>query len=104
MIISGGINVLPGQVEETIMSHPAISECVVIGLEHEKWGQQITAYMIKRAEVNEDEITRHVDNSSLSSYKKPRAYHFVDELPQGNTGKVSRRLLREQLTKEHKQQ
>jgi acyl-coenzyme A synthetase/AMP-(fatty) acid ligase len=99
MIISGGINVLPGQIEETILSHPAVSECVVLGLANDKWGQRITAFVLKNSEVSAEELSGHVDKSSLSAYKKPRAYYFLDEFPRGNTGKVSRRLLHEQITR-----
>ena len=97
MIISGGINVLPSEIEEVLLSHPAVSECVVIGLPHEKLGQQITAFIIQNAEVTAEQLAEHVGRSSLAGYKKPREYRFVDELPRGNTGKVSRRLLREQV-------
>ncbi|MDJ0927903.1 MAG: class I adenylate-forming enzyme family protein [Gammaproteobacteria bacterium] len=97
MIISGGINVQPGEVEDVIRAHPAVAECVVIGLPSEQWGQQITAYVIPKADVTADELAAHVDDSALSKYKKPREYRFVDDIPRGNTGKVARRLLREQV-------
>ncbi|MBT7952203.1 MAG: long-chain fatty acid--CoA ligase, partial [Gammaproteobacteria bacterium] len=100
MIISGGINVLPGQIEETILAHPAVNECVVLGLPNEKWGQRITAFILKKEEVSAEELAEHVDNSSLSTYKKPRAYYFMEEFPRGNTGKISRRKLFEQISKE----
>lgn len=102
MIISGGINVMPAQVEETILSHPAVNECVVLGLPNEKWGQQITAFILKKTEVSAEELAEHVDKSSLSAYKKPRAYYFMDQFPRGNTGKVSRRLLHDLIIKEGK--
>ena len=98
MIITGGINVLPGQVEEAVLSHPAVSECVVIGLPSEQWGQQVTAFVICKEPVSADELADHVNQSGLPSYKKPREYRFVNELPRGNTGKVSRKLLRHQVT------
>ena len=101
MIISGGINVLPGQIEETILGHPAVNECVVLGLPNEKWGQQITAFILKKEEVSAEELAEHVNNSSLSAYKKPRTYYFMDKFPRGNTGKVSRRLLFDQISKEN---
>jgi acyl-coenzyme A synthetase/AMP-(fatty) acid ligase len=101
MIISGGINVLPGQIEETILAHPAVNECVVLGLPNKKWGQQITAFILKKEEVSAEDLGEHVDNSSLSAYKKPRAYYFMDEFPRGNTGKISRRLLFDQISKEN---
>lgn len=94
MIITGGINVLPGQIEEAVLSHPAVSECVVIGLPNEQWGQQVTAFVIRKENVTADELAEYVNQTSLSNYKKPREYRFVDELPRGNTGKVSRKLLR----------
>lgn len=97
MIISGGINVFPAEVEEAVLSHPAVSECAVIGLPSEEWGQQITAFVIRSAEVSGPELAAHVENSPLAGYKRPREYRFVDELPRGNTGKVSRRLLKERV-------
>lgn len=97
MIISGGINVMPGQVEEAVLSHPAVSECVVIGLPNEEWGQQVTAFVVCSDEVTDRELAEHINRTSLSNYKKPREYRFVKELPRGNTGKVNRKLLREQV-------
>jgi acyl-coenzyme A synthetase/AMP-(fatty) acid ligase len=97
MIISGGINVLPSQVEETILGHPAVSECVVIGIPDEQWGQRIAAFVVAKEPVTADELKAHVDATDLSHYKRPREYHLVSELPRGNTGKVSRRLLRTQI-------
>ena len=101
MIISGGINILPGQIEETILNHPSVSECVVLGLPDEKWGQQITAFILKKEEVSAEELAEHVNNSSLSAYKKPREYYFREQFPRGNTGKISRRLLFDQIIKEN---
>jgi len=97
MIISGGINVLPSQVEEAVLSHPAVSECVVIGIPDENWGQRIAAFVVAKGAVTADELKAHVEATDLSHYKRPRDYHVVTELPRGNTGKVSRRLLRTQL-------
>jgi acyl-coenzyme A synthetase/AMP-(fatty) acid ligase len=97
MIISGGINVFPSQIEDAVLSHPGVSECVVIGLPSEQWGQQITAFVVCAAEVSADELIEHVNKTALSRYKRPREYRFVKELPRGNTGKVNRRLLRDQV-------
>jgi len=99
MIISGGINILPNEIEEAVLGHPAVSECVVIGLPSEQWGQQVTAFVICTSSVTEAELAEHLDARGLASYKKPREYRFVNELPRGNTGKVSRKLLREQVVK-----
>jgi acyl-coenzyme A synthetase/AMP-(fatty) acid ligase len=103
MIISGGINVIPGAVEEVILTHPAVAECVVIGLPSEEWGQQITAFIMKKDEVTAADLAAHVDASHLSKYKRPREYRFVDEIPRGNTGKVVRRLMREQVVRAERQ-
>lgn len=100
MIISGGINVMPGQVEDAVLSHPAVSECVVIGLPNAEWGQQVTAFVVCNTQVTAEALAEHVNNSSLSGYKKPREYRFVAELPRGNTGKVNRKLLRDQVLAE----
>jgi long-chain acyl-CoA synthetase len=99
MIISGGINVFPGEVEDAILSHPAVSECAAVGLPSATWGQQVTAFVICRSSVSTEELLAHVNQTALASYKRPREYRFVTELPRGNTGKISRKLLREQAMK-----
>ena len=100
MIISGGINVFPGEVEEAVLSHPGVSECAVIGLPSEEWGQQITAFVIRAGDVTADDLAEHIADSALAGYKRPREYRFVDELPRGNTGKVSRKLLKDLILKQ----
>jgi len=97
MIITGGINVFPGEIEEAVLNHPAVSECIVIGLPNDRWGQQVTAFVICREATTADELSDFIDKTSLSSYKKPREYHFVNEFPRGNTGKINRKLLRDQI-------
>ena len=97
MIISGGINVLPSQVEEAVLGHPAVSECVVIGIPDEQWGQRIVAFVVAKEPVTPEQLKAHVEASDLSHYKRPREYRLVSELPRGNTGKVSRRMLRSQV-------
>ena len=77
-----------------MLSHPAVSECAVIGLADPEWGQRVAAFLIVTAEVTEAELDAHVRDSDLADYQRPRVYRFVDELPKGPTGKVSRRLLR----------
>jgi len=99
MIITGGINVLPNEIEEAVLSHPEVSECVVIGLPSEKWGQQVTAFVICTSRLTAAELSQHVAARGLPSYKRPREYRFVSELPRGNTGKVNRKILRDQVLK-----
>jgi len=100
MIITGGINVMPNEIEEAVLSHPGVSECVVIGLPSEQWGQQVTAFVICSSDLSETELKNHVENLGLSHYKCPREYQFVRELPRGNTGKVNRKLLRDKVFSE----
>ncbi len=95
MIISGGINVMPGEIEAVILAHPAVRECIVVGLPDPDWGQRITAFVVARAGLTAEALAAYVEASRLSGYKKPREYRFVAELPRGNTGKLSRRLARE---------
>jgi acyl-CoA synthetase (AMP-forming)/AMP-acid ligase II len=97
MIISGGINILPSAVEDAVMRHPAVSEAAVIGVPDERWGQRVVACVVTRAPVTAEELDAFVRETDLAPYARPREYRFMDELPKGNTGKVSRKTLRSQL-------
>ncbi|HEY0315493.1 MAG TPA: class I adenylate-forming enzyme family protein [Sphingomonas sp.] len=97
MIITGGINVLPNVIEDAIRAHPAVAECVVLGMPCDQWGQKVTAFVQSRQALSEEELRGFVDRSGLAGYQKPRAYHFVDDIPRGNTGKISRKQLMEQM-------
>lgn len=94
MIISGGINIMPNEIEETLLSHASVADCAVIGVPDERWGQRVVAFIVCRDTVTPEQLARYLEVSGLSSYKHPREYHFVDDLPRGNTGKVARRELR----------
>lgn len=98
MIISGGMNILPSAVEDAVMSHEAVSDAAVIGLPDAEWGQRVVAFVVKRSAITAEEIDHHVRQSDLADYARPREYRFIDELPKGNTGKVSRKILRESQT------
>ena len=93
MIISGGINILPNEIEEILLSHAAVAECAVTGVPDERWGQRVVAFIVAREPVTPEQLVRHLEASGLSNYKHPREYRFVDGLPRGNTGKVARRQL-----------
>jgi acyl-CoA synthetase (AMP-forming)/AMP-acid ligase II len=82
MIISGGYNVYPSEIENTLMTHPAVRECAVIGLPHEKWVEVVTAVVVLRSEckATEAELIAHVA-SQIASYKKPNRVIFVDNIP-----------------------
>jgi len=96
MIVSGGENVFPAEVEDLLAGHEAVVEVAVFGVEDEQFGQRLKAVVVLRdgASVSEDDIKRHV-KSNLAGYKVPREVEFVDELPRTSTGKVLKRELRE---------
>ena len=97
MIITGGINVLPAPVEETLLGHPNISEAAVVGLPDPEWGQRITAFIVAQAPglLTAEALDEYVQETSLSHYQRPRQYVFLDEMPKGNSGKTNRRALRD---------
>jgi fatty-acyl-CoA synthase len=97
MIVSGGENVFPAEVEELLSGHEAIEEAAAIGVEDDKFGQRLKAFVVLRsgAEINEDEVQEYV-RENLARYKVPREVVFVDELPRNQTGKVLKRELEQQ--------
>ena len=96
VIITGGNNVYPREVEEVIVEHPAVANAVVLGVPHDYWGEAVHAVVVLEpgAEVTADEIIEFCGRS-LAGYKKPKAVDFADELPVSGYGKVLRRELRE---------
>lgn len=98
MIISGGSNVYPREVEEVLLQHPAVSDACVIGIPHELWGEEVRAVIVLKqgTKATEDELVAFV-SGRIASYKKPRRVHFVDELPKTAYGKILKRELRTRL-------
>lgn len=96
MIVTGGENVYPREVEEILYKHPAVLEAAVIGVEDEKWGEEVVAVISCRTgeAVTCSELVDHC-RTEIASYKKPRAFAFIDELPKNASGKVLKRELRE---------
>ncbi len=96
MIISGGANIYPREVEEIICTHPAVHEVAVVGVPDEKWGESVRAVVVLRpgARATEAEIIEHC-RLHLASYKKPASVDFLPELPKNAYGKVLKRELRE---------
>ncbi len=94
MIVSGGENVYPIEVEETLAAHPGVREAAVVGVEDEKFGQRLAAYVVVEpgSEVGADDLRSHV-KSQLAGYKVPRDVTFLDELPRNDSGKVMKREL-----------
>ncbi len=89
MIVSGGENVFPAEVEELLAGHEKIAEAAAVGVEDEQFGQRLRAYVVLRvdAKLSEDEIKEYVKDN-LANYKVPRDVIFLDELPRNPTGKV----------------
>jgi acyl-CoA synthetase (AMP-forming)/AMP-acid ligase II len=96
MIVSGGENVFPAEVEDLLAGHEAIAEAAVIGVEDEKFGQRLKAFVVVRdgKQLSEDEVKTYVKDN-LARYKTPREVVFMDELPRNPTGKVLKRELQE---------
>jgi acyl-CoA synthetase (AMP-forming)/AMP-acid ligase II len=95
MIVSGGENVYPIEVEEVLSQHPDVLDVAVIGVPHERWGEQVTALIVKRPGTDpaHEELIEFA-RRRLAGYKLPRSVRFVSELPCTPTGKVLKRELR----------
>ncbi len=97
MIISGGENIYPAEVENVIISHPAVNEVAVIGLPDEKWGEIACAVVVgDESQASEQDIIDHCAQK-LSRYKLPKKVIFIDVIPRNPAGKVLKRVLREQF-------
>jgi fatty-acyl-CoA synthase len=96
MIVSGGENVFPAEVEDCLSGHPDVVEATAIGVEDKEWGHRLRAFVVKKdgADVDEDTLKKHVKDQ-LAKYKVPREVVFLDELPRNPTGKILKRELRE---------
>jgi acyl-CoA synthetase (AMP-forming)/AMP-acid ligase II len=96
MIVSGGENVFPREVEDLLADHSAVVEVAVIGVEDEEFGQRLKAFVVAatEADVSEEELRAHI-KANLAAYKAPREIEFVEELPRNATGKVLKRELHE---------
>jgi 2-furoate---CoA ligase len=95
MIISGGENVYPIEVEDVLARHPDVSEAAVVGLPDEKWGQAVTAFVVpRRSGLTAAELDAHCRASpDLAAFKRPKRVVFVRAIPKSPVGKILRRLL-----------
>jgi len=96
MIISGGENVFPREVEDLLADHPVVHEAAVIGVPDDEFGQRLKAFVVLAAAgaASEDDLKKHV-RDHLARYKVPREIVFLEELPRNPTGKVLKRVLRD---------
>ena len=101
MIISGGSNIYPREIEEVLLRHPAVLECSVVGQPHADWGEEVVAFIVTRdgqsASVHElDDLCL----ANIARFKRPKHYHFKTALPKNNYGKVLKTALRRELAQE----
>ncbi len=96
MIICGGANIYPREIEEVLLRHPAVAECSVVGRPHPEWGEEVVAFVVTRESIQKEDLDRLcLDN--IARFKRPRQYRFVEALPKNNYGKVLKTELRKQL-------
>ena len=94
VIISGGTNIYPREVEEVLLIHPAVAEVAVVGEADAEWGEIVCAYVVAKPdfEVTADDLDAHC-LARIARFKRPKKYHFLTELPKSNYGKVLKRAL-----------
>jgi len=104
MVISGGVNIYPAEIDNAIMTHPKVVDCAVIGIPNEKWGESLMAVIVlKKGEKCTDEEIIQYCKDNIANYKKPKYVQFVNELPRNPSGKILKRVLRDQYWKHQEQ-
>jgi fatty-acyl-CoA synthase len=98
MIIRGGENIYPSEIEVALFAHPAVADVAVVGYPDDRWGEQVAAFvrLAPGAAAGEAELVAHC-RERLAAYKTPRRWQFVDAFPLTPSGKIQKRVLREQL-------
>jgi long-chain acyl-CoA synthetase len=96
MIISGGANIYPREIEEVLLRHPAVAECSVVGRPHAEWGEEVIAFVVRRSDVSPADL-ENLCLDNIARFKRPREYRFVEALPKNNYGKVLKTELRKLL-------
>lgn len=95
MIISGGENISPVEVENAMLSHPDVKEAGAVGIEDEKWGEKVVGFVETSGELSEEVLDQHCKDTELENFKRPKEYIFINEMPLNETGGVERKKLRE---------
>jgi len=98
LVVSGGENVYPAEIEAVLADHPDVLEAAVIGIPDERWGEVCAAFVVLRAAVGHDELAEHC-RGRLARFKVPKSFHVVQELPRNSLGKVVKSELREAVTR-----
>jgi len=97
MIISGGINVYPREIENVLVEHPAILECAVFGLKDDQWGESIHCAMVCQSETSAELLAEWLEKR-VARFKIPKFFHQIEELPRNGSGKILKRILVEQFS------
>ena len=97
VVISGGSNIYPREVEEVLITHPAVTEACVVGAPDQEWGEVVVAVIVGTA--TEAELDAHLLDQ-IARFKRPKRYVYVDELPKNSYGKVLKRELRERFSRD----
>jgi fatty-acyl-CoA synthase len=93
MIVSGGENVYPAEIESVLHEHPAVADAAVVGVADERWGEVSAAFVVLASPVAEDELREHC-LARLARFKVPKSFHVVDELPRNSLGKIDKSALK----------
>ncbi len=103
MVISGGVNIYPAEIENVLLNHPSVKYAAVIGIPDEKWGEKLKAFIVKRDGTNPspEELVLYLRNH-IASFKIPKDWEFVDSLPITPSGKILKRMLRDKYWRENK--
>jgi acyl-CoA synthetase (AMP-forming)/AMP-acid ligase II len=96
MIISGGSNIYPREIEEVLLRHPAVAECSVVGRPHAEWGEEVVAFVVRKSDVEAEDLDA-LCLEHVARFKRPKDYRFVESLPKNNYGKVLKTELRKRL-------
>ena len=96
LIISGGANIYPREIEELLLKHPAVAECSVVGRPHPEWGEEVVAFLVLKGAASSQELDE-LCKANIARFKRPREYRFVEALPKNNYGKVLKTELRRRL-------
>jgi len=94
MIIAGGYNVYPREIEEVLLKHPQVAECAVIGVAHTEWGEIPYAFIVTEGTPPSEKVLDELCLDNLARYKRPKNYHFMTELPKSAYGKILKTELR----------
>ena len=97
LIISGGENIYPSEIESILLEHPAILEACVVGISDREWGESVAAVIVTEVEISLAEVRTFCEQKSLSRYKLPKSIHLRESLPKTASGKLLRRNIRDRL-------